>query len=148
MSLVGSSTPKELHIMTATATSKTIVLTFTPELPCNLGTCEALTSIGQLSITSDNIQLMPQCPTHGFAWECSEQEQLASVARYVNWLFDNEGTARVLRTAQVAEIPGYQPYEDQESPAQSWLVEWSSADRVKRLYVAWEPDLLCFEVYQ
>lgn len=134
--------------MTATTASKTITLTFSPALPCNLGDCEMLTSIGQLSITHGDIQLTPQCPTHGYAWECSEQEQLASVVRYVSWLFDNEGTARVLRAATLEEIPGYQPYEDQESPDQAWLVEWSCQDRLKRLYVTWVTDLLCFEVYQ
>src|SRR5258708_1800551 len=107
----------------------TIVLQFTPELPCNMGSCEEMTGLGQLSITSGDIQLTPQCPTHGLAWECSEQEQFASVCRYVNWLFNDEGKARVLSTAPLATIPGYEADPEAESTDQGWLVEWTAAGR-------------------
>lgn len=126
------------------AESRTIVLSFTPELPCSFAHCEQMTDRGQLS----EYVLMPGCATHGYAWECSEQEQLASVARYASWLFDHEGTARVLRTATLAEIPGYAPYEDARSTDLGWLVEWTCADKRKELYITWCVDLLTFEVFQ
>lgn len=122
----------------------TIVLQFSPPQVCTIGDCTELTGVGQLS----DYVLMAACAKHGLAYECDQAAQFASVERYVAHLFDGEGKAKVLSVATLEQVPGYQAYEDADSPDIAWLVEWTCQDRLKRLYCVWITDLLEFEVYQ
>lgn len=128
----------------------TIVLNYDRELQCI--SCESMTTVGQLSTSREgeywDIQLMPQCPLHGFANECDQAAQFASVERYVSYLFDNEGAAKVLSVVSPETVPGYVPFEDARSVDLGWQVEWTCADKRKEVYIVWCVDLLCFEVYQ
>lgn len=125
-------------------TRMTIVLTFDPPQVCSIGNCQELSGIGQLS---EGI-LMPACPVHGLMYECSQTEQFTSVCRFVNYVFDGEGAAQVLREAILEEIPNYVADPEALFTDRGWLVEWTCQDKRKRVYVVWCVDALEFEIYQ
>jgi hypothetical protein len=103
--------------------------------------------MGQLD--SEN-NLTPACPEHSYAWSCSEQEQTASIERFVQWRINDQGAARVLYSVAPADVPGYEHYEpDPDHPAidwedSAWLVLVGEAINV---YVLWRTEDLAFELY-
>lgn len=114
--------------------------------------CHRLTSIAlAMPVIQGSRQLSvnPECFLHGYV-EVSPQEEIASVERFVLGHYRGRGSARVLKSVDVGEVPGYRPDKQQDygvmyCKERAWMVRYTDLEgSLRDVYVVWSFSRLSF----
>jgi hypothetical protein len=98
---------------------------------------------------SKQLSVNPECWLHGYN-EVSPQEEKLSIERFVLGYHRGKGSARVLKSIEVSEVPGYRPDKPEvlgvmyvQEPA--WIVEYVDLEGSRHdVYVVWSFSKLAF----
>jgi hypothetical protein len=112
--------------------------------------CHRLTdvAVGGPTGGTKSLLLDPGCWLHGYA-ETSPREERASIERFVVGYYHQQGQARVLKSAELSEIAGYQP-DPVINPAshfyeRAWRVRYTDTDGKRRtVFVIWSYERWTF----
>jgi hypothetical protein len=114
--------------------------------------CHRLTTVAIAMPTmegSKQLQINPECWLHGY-FEVSPQEEKASVERFVVGYYHGQGSASVLKSVEVSEVPGYRPDKQEVLGVmyvkeRCWLVRYVDPEGSNHdAYVVWSFSRLSF----
>lgn len=138
--------------------SDTFVLKISPPQRCFDPECDRWTDVAEAQLSGPHdrqIDLTPACWEHGYigAIESSQEEEYASIARFVVGYHEGHGQAVVLGPCPLDNVPGVDPdcpliseedLEDMDSDDwhsewtdEAWYVDYSLGSQIKHLAAVW-----------
>jgi hypothetical protein len=129
--------------------NRNIVLKFEPVLPCEVGyRCGRATNLGRLEIEGSEYSLEPACPEHGYMWATTEEDEQASIERYVLWRHHMKGKASYIDTCPLEGIPNYEADPQAHHLYHAWTVLYQDEQgQATRYYVVWVVEVLTFDLF-
>jgi hypothetical protein len=124
------------------------MISFSPAMSCQESDCHELTTVAMLEVGDNynDIPFHPVCPSHGYAFSCSLEQEYQSISRFVLSEFDGQGTAQVLAPCALEEVPGYSEEHATPEVDSAWSVAYTDTEgKQSTVFCVW--CVGCLEFY-